>query len=656
MTGRKTCSAALAWLVLGVVAPAAAIYLDDEKDFKLTAVLYTQARMRIVNTNPPHGQQIQPFYQGGTPLDVSAGNLSQWRNLASPAFEGNLTRKLGLWPYVDDLSFRFVGRFTYDGVYDFGPDTFNRALRRFRANALRPALDGSVGLGGNQPVAVFRGEERVETEGAPDKDSQRAKRLADQDVYDPREQFAQQADPWEIYVNVKKGPLFARIGRQNLSWGETDGLRLLDEINPVDNFFGLTFDEDLDEKRIPLWMVRLLYDLPDVGPISHFAIEGFGVPGIIDTTQNPVLVQGFLHPFAPPTGCDAQLIADNTVAALQGQIPAETVIVPPGCRNALPDGSPLRGAVKTSLYERLPEKTWHNSRFGIRFTGVLWRDYTASIVAYRSYTDIPSARVHYLDTINIQKVIPGFPAVQVPNVLPLVFRSGPNTGLTIPTTVVVETLHPPETIVGGTLSFFQRRLLPGVVRLEGGYFMGENTCTRIACEGWPGIGLVDTHIPEVDFVRWMIGYDIFDVNVPWISQTNNIVIITQWFNSFRVTGVPDKFKRQAQAAGLPEEFAEYVLNQNPARDGLAITPTLGRYNATWSVAVQNYMMHGKLNPQIIGVALTEGDFGVLPSVVYHITDALQVKVGVAYIFGKFSSLGLFRDRSQAGVRLSYLLN
>jgi hypothetical protein len=29
---------------------------------------------------------------------------------------------------------------------------------------------------------------------------------------------------------------------------------------------------------------------------------------------------------------------------------------------------------------------------------------------------------------------------------------------------------------------------------------------------------------------------------------------------------------------------------------------------------------------------------------------------VAYIFGKFSSLGLFRDRSQAGIRMSYLLN
>ena len=147
----------------------------------------------------------------------------------------------------------------------------------------------------------------------------------------------------------------------------------------------------------------------------------------------------------------------------------------------------------------------------------------ASLVAYRSFTDIPSARVHYLDTVAIQNVIPNFPAIQVPNLLPLVFKSGPNTGLKIPRTVVVEAVHPPETIVGGTLSFFQRHLVPGVVRMEGGYFIGENTCTRIACEGWPAIGLVDTFIPEVDYIRWMIGYDVFDINVPWLSQTNNIM-------------------------------------------------------------------------------------------------------------------------------------
>jgi hypothetical protein len=74
------------------------------------------------------------------------------------------------------------------------------------------------------------------------------------------------------------------------------------------------------------------------------------------------------------------------------------------------------------------------------------------------------------------------------------------------------------------------------------------------------------------------------------------------------------------------------------------------------VALQAFMMHGNLIPQIVAVAFTEGDFGFLPSFVYRINDSLQVKVGYAGIYGKFSQLGLFRDRDQIGVRMSYLIN
>lgn len=602
-----------------------ALFLDDDKNFKLTGLFYSQARVRIVDTNPPHGPQTNPFYQGGTPLAVHPGSLSQWRNFAQPAFEGALLPLLHT-TLLDDLSFRFVGRFTYDGIYDVGPDVYRRALRAFKVSA------GTSPLGGTQPVAIFKGTDKVEMEGSPDKAAQRARRIADQEIWDPREQFARQADPWEIYVNLKKGPAFLRVGRQNLSWGETDGLRLLDVINPIDNFFGLTFDEDLDEKRIPLWMIRGIYDLPELWEISHDAVEGFIVPGVVDTTQSPILFQGFLHPFAPPTGCDAQLIADNTVAALSNQAPSPFT-VPPGCNNALPDGSPLRGRVKVSLYERLPKKEWRSSRFGARLTGVLFRNYTVSVGAYRTWADAPNGLAHYLDR---------FP--------------GPN-GSQIPTTNVIELVHGPETIVGGTLSFFQPRLLPGVVRMEGGYFLGEPTCSRQACQGNPLIGQVDTYVPRADFVRWSFGYDVFDLNVPWLSQTNNVIIIAQMFNSFRLTPNDRGLIALAKQGGLPAKYAKLELVENPARNGSALLPSVAnRYNAIWSVAVQNYMMHGNLNPQIIGVLLTEGDFGILPSVVYHFTDSLQVKVGVAYIGGAFSTLGLFRDRSQAGVRVSYLLN
>jgi len=644
---------AVASAALGALAPSAfAVYLDEGKFFRLTATLYTQTRFRLEDSRGPLGPQTQTtFFSGGTPLNTQMGNLVQWRNYANPIFEGNLTKPLGVARWLDDLSFRFAGRFVYDGIYDFGPDEFREALRAYNVSAKTPAKDGSVGLGGNQPVPIFVGTKPVEREGDPNKGSVRAARLRDQDLFDPRSTFAEQTEPWEIYVNVQKGPGFVRIGRQNLSWGETDGIRLLDVINPIDNFFGLTFDEDLDEKRIPLWMIRTNLQVIDTwGPLSSVGIENFLVPGAIDTTQGPVLYQGFLHPYAPPTGCDAQLIADNNVA--------EPVVgdsnIPPGCRNALPPSSPFRGLVKTSLYERLPNKIMKHSRFGVRLVGVVLNDYTVSLAAYRTWADNPAPRVHYNDSVALPAPV----------------------NLTVPMSPVVELTHGRETIVGGTLSFYQHHLLPGVVRTEFGYFFSEPGQVQLANQGDGPSGITDTFVPQADFIRWMIGYDIFELNVPWISRSNNIIVITQWFNSVRLSSnkpyeelvrransallrnIPPVLPDRSPPPQVPDDFGKFQLVANPGRPGShPILPAVfDRYNATWSVAVQAFMMHGNLIPQIVGVAFTEGDFGFLPNVVYRINDSVQVKVGYAGIYGKFSQLGLFRDRDQIGVRFSYLLN
>jgi hypothetical protein len=79
---------------------------------------------------------------------------------------------------------------------------------------------------------------------------------------------------FEWYFNITKGPLFLRLGRQNLSWGETDGFRLLDQINPLDNSFA-GFLTSLDERRIPLNMLRAQWSFGTVGPISDLTLEGF---------------------------------------------------------------------------------------------------------------------------------------------------------------------------------------------------------------------------------------------------------------------------------------------------------------------------------------------------------------------------------------------
>ncbi|HUI28090.1 MAG TPA: hypothetical protein VL403_18560, partial [Candidatus Kryptonia bacterium] len=59
------------------------------------------------------------------------------------------------------------------------------------------------------------------------------------------------------------------------SWGETDGFRLLDQINPIDSSFG-GFLISLDERRVPLDMLRAEYRIGDFGPVSEMALHMFG--------------------------------------------------------------------------------------------------------------------------------------------------------------------------------------------------------------------------------------------------------------------------------------------------------------------------------------------------------------------------------------------
>ena len=82
--------------------------------------------------------------------------------------------------------------------------------------------------------------------------------------------------------------LFLRFGKQNLAWGETDVFRLLDQINPLDNTFGGPF-EDLDDRRIPLWMLRGSYNLGVLGPIDSLTLEGFWVPGDLGRSCLPAV-------------------------------------------------------------------------------------------------------------------------------------------------------------------------------------------------------------------------------------------------------------------------------------------------------------------------------------------------------------------------------
>ncbi len=69
----------------------------------------------------------------------------------------------------------------------------------------------------------------------------------------------------ELHLSFDMGPFFFRVGKQIVIWGETDGFRLMDQINPLDQRRGLT-DVEFETTILPIWLLRSeYYPFPNVG-------------------------------------------------------------------------------------------------------------------------------------------------------------------------------------------------------------------------------------------------------------------------------------------------------------------------------------------------------------------------------------------------------
>src|SRR5262249_54482620 len=142
---------------------------------------------------------------------------------------------LGLLNYLPfklrDVKYSLSYRGEYEGVYDYGPAEYRTAYQYRNQQYILPfnnkVLDPLSSRQTLRNTASFR--ERL----------------------------------FLAWVEANVGNLYFRFGRQILAWGESDVFRVLDNINPVDNSFG-GFLIPLDERRVPLDMLRASYHIPEV--------------------------------------------------------------------------------------------------------------------------------------------------------------------------------------------------------------------------------------------------------------------------------------------------------------------------------------------------------------------------------------------------------
>ena len=92
------------------------------------------------------------------------------------------------------------------------------------------------------------------------------------------------------FGQVGVGKLSARIGRQQIVWGESDLYRSIDVINPLRIDQNQGAGEKFDEFRSPIWALKLNYHIGNVGSwFSNVFIEPFYSPGFRGPSSDLVL-------------------------------------------------------------------------------------------------------------------------------------------------------------------------------------------------------------------------------------------------------------------------------------------------------------------------------------------------------------------------------
>jgi hypothetical protein len=76
----------------------------------------------------------------------------------------------------------------------------------------------------------------------------------------------------------KWGPLTTYVGNQIVVWGQSLAFRVGDVVNPVDTCWAFGF-ANLEQSRVPQWMLHPILNLPEAGPFTSNFVEGIIQPG-----------------------------------------------------------------------------------------------------------------------------------------------------------------------------------------------------------------------------------------------------------------------------------------------------------------------------------------------------------------------------------------
>jgi len=588
------------------------VSLDTDGDIKLGARTYVNARVGtedthvgVIQTSPKNKPPVVSSSSSGTFPFSSAGHLRQNREFIEVELNHNLDRLVnqGVGPLslLNDLPFKIKGlayNFTFRGegdtLYDWGPKEYSTADQFYTLQRANPPIitRNTCSLPGQNcgqaPIDVGAARAKLRQLGTD------------------RERL------FQAFVEGNVGNLFVRVGRQNLSWGETDAFQLLDHINPIDSSFG-GFLVSLDERRVPLDMAVANYYLGDYGPVTESHLEGF-------------------------------VAIDNEVGYYPGT-PAGSPWAPPSL------GAPSN-TTQTTLVR--PATTVSNARGGgqFKFNAL---DATFGIAHYYTYFDLPNAQVSTNGPSIANAFNDGLPCND-----PAHPEKGNNCGYLAHLSGTA-----PKVQVSGASTTFALPSIYSVVRGETAYFKGEPAYTQ---------GQLDPFIFNAngqstggrrlrDSWNAVIG---FDTN-QWIRSLNanqTFFFSTQFFYKHIVNAAGTKLydsngfpnpDREVQPVELNVlDFGVRTVGQR--LEPLFISQPADQYLQTLFVGTSYHS--GEINPGLTIFYDWGGSFLYQPAIVFSrdpFRFAIDYSILSAHIYKGGSDVSLLKDRDNVQFRVEYVI-
>ncbi len=382
-----------------------------------------------------------------------------------------------------------------------------------------------------------------------------------------------------------------RIGRQQVTWGETGQYRLLDVINPVDNSWHFGPLESFRDTRIPLWIAKALIEFQN---IDH-SLELVWVPGI-DRPEDSVTVP-------------------LTFVGAWGLPPSSTP-------------SSLKFMKKEFLY---PSQDMPDSmRGGFRWKGNITSRATYSLVYYYTHQLSPPVPSYY-------------------DYMPLVGADGQPVvvdGVTFYDSNFMETLYleyPRQHIAGFSLDYTFENPIGMVAKLEAA-IEPDRTFPRTS-KGQDGHtpdlaygdGSQRVHINPIQ--KPVLSYAVVLMRptmIRFLNPTQNFLLVLQWMHTI----IPDISDVEKIALVNIPGFNDYTIQTHSWK-------IIG--------ALRTSYFHGFLSPKVIVAYVHPESGFVTASLSFRIYDHWRAQLAVTDFFGTdpYKAVGLFRDRDEVNLRVRF---